>query len=998
MFGDSKRLRSLAEALDVPESALVAVMDQVKADAPVHDRLLASGLEDFGELPLADVFVCSPLRGRQGSLDEDDLQALCFPTGQLSREKHPVVSVAARPSLGATTLLMRIATWGTERGYAVELWHGGALPKTRGALVIGDRVPVSARRAVEEWCKEGDRRAVIGLDPSSPLAELRADVVLEPIDDAWLRSWCAKVAKLPVDARRWLPSDRLPLIRAVLASGRALGPEAATTALRWLAQRPPGSELDVVSAVADALRRRGAADGSLPSPWALRALSTMPVADALRIGVVDDVQADLLRPDLRPTTRRILTDALPSIDLSGRVVQLVDLGLLRTSAAGPVLRFEGLLHPTADASLAGVIEALESAPAEEALRRWMGVEPRRAAELRWTATAFERCVALSLVTQLLSVPKGYGVLLIEPVYAPIGACADVVVDRLQRAVATAAADLEIAAPKLSEDQLAYALALANLAPEPLADERIWRVAAETECLPRHWLAALRDSAQLVPVLLDPDGSEGAAWFLSHGGATDVAADLLGHLATIDDARFASCVGSILEWTTGSLPTKGVSVLDVLRPLDAALAMRPARQAFRRHVDEFRPQVLRLLDVVEVGAWEHSRPRLGRLVTLILDASARRAAVREASQLAGRVTAFAALDLLENEDLVELLGRISTGGLRARTVDPGADAHAASCEDVVFEHALRLISLEDAERVWPGAREQIAAIVRKRAPGQWRGWPAAIAYCFHEPGPYTHDHPLWRVIFELRLSVATLGIERGDSKVAAPRQQTLKEGRTLNLRRSALLAEMQAEKEIPHHRWSSELLQSTLARALEHLDAPSRWARLVAGIAERAASRADVLIQISPKHVPVDVGPDVVDAVSAIVESARRERPRDADLWLIGLLQERPDVADLPAMAGRWSTYDGDRSYVETFLAGAHPQSSSVGAGVMAVYSETVDLQRWLNVSATEQAAWERSLLVSADPGALANIAAEPRTPIQARATLAFAVLSVRARWWPGAGG
>lgn len=978
VFGDPDRLRELADALDTPPDELASVLDRVKADLPAHDRIIAAGLEEFGELPLVDVFVCPPLRGAQGPLNEQGLRGLCFPEGRRSTGSKAVVSIAARPGLGMTTLLMRVATWGTDLGYSVELWRGGPLPKARGALVIGDRVPTSALRDVAEWSKEGDRRAVLGLDPSSPLAERDVDVVVEPIDEAWLQRWCNQVARLPATSRRWLPRDRLPHIRAVASCGGDLGPEAGVTALRWLASRSADSALDAHSAVAEALGRRGGPDGTVPSVPVLRAMSNVAVEAALRIGLVEEVEADLARGNLSPTTRRILTEALPSIDVSRRIDQLVDLGLVRKGTAGPELRFEALLTPRHTTAEDGVIHALETGTSEEALNRWMAVDPDAVVDLPWTPAAFERCVALALVAELLAVPMRKGLLSTkrtESRYRPIAACSEASVERLRHAVDLAAADLDLPVPRLSDDQLAYALALSNLAPAALTDERIWRVCEETERIPRHWLTVLRDSPELVPVLLDPTEPYAASWFLLHDGAVLLAADLLEHLATIEPERFATCVASILRWTTAQEPSSRPRAMAALRPLDAVLRSRPARQALRRHVDELRPLVLELIDSLDASVWLwQGAPRIQRLVSFVLDSKARQRAVLDATELTPIVMVLAALNLIDEDTLVVLLERLASGDVE----DPTSDAKpplSVARGSVVFQTALRMISLRDAERVWPNAHEQIDAIVRERAPAEWSHWPAAVEYCWEAPAPYEEGHPLWRLIFELRLSVGTLRFEGGEKGYAQPDPRLLDHGPTLNLKRAAALVEWRKlTVGLRPRTREPEILRAKLEWTLVHVHQPALWSRLVAGIAARSASRAEVLEKLAPERISIPCEPSILMALAAIVEAARRERSEVADEWLVRLLLARPDIADHAEMVGAWGQYAGEKGPVEAHLLKDHDGAAQRGDGVMAAYSEAEDLHRWLNLPATEQAAWERLLVISSAPDALARVAAEARLP------------------------
>ena len=962
VFGDERRLEALANALGNGASVevLQGFVAQARADAPDTSRILASGLEDAGELPLSDVFVL-PLVTRNGiALSDTMLEEACFSTPD-----KPLVCVTGQHGSGVSTLIQRAAEWGLSRGYTLALWDGRSLPTERGVLLLINDIVPSQLEGIETWAKAGDRRVVAGLSPKSPLSSAHAQLHVGPVDAAWLNTWCGRVRQLPRRTRRWLPEDPRPLIHRVLAHRPQLGPEAATTLLRWACEHPNNARLDPISALEHALIRRAQHQPSHahPSRAALVALRTGSVLAALKTGACQEVREDLQNSSISAASRRILEEALTTVDTSELTKQSLALGLIRETSAGLETRFASLLQPVEpQPSPEEIIEVFEAAASRKVLATWLDAQPARNS-LPWSPLALCRCLAVRIVTQDARLPRsGTGAYSqtkhgSQPAFCSVE---DTTVQGLRAEVDRCSKELGVPIKKLDDEQLALHLALASTSLTYLHDPRVWRAAEERSVLPQSWVERLLGTEDLVPVLLDPWNELGGKVLLTNLALHRLAVDILEDFAHRDPAAFGAWFSSTIRRLTLDLQEAPnddhAPAFAVLTTLDDAIAARPVRQALHHHSTNLKSDVVGLLNAVPIHYWMEEPPKIKRLVQRALPAQARKQQLEVANNQDNVVVGLVALTLVDEKELCEVLIRVNSGAHDLVETDPVLEAR----KQLVQRQALMRLSLAALKSAWTGVEAALDQVVRSEHFAAWASWPAAIEYSWSGLESLDENHPVWQSCLKTSQSLTLLARGLPSTKVDKSRIKP----RTLRANTSDFIDDrvgMLAAFPTPSlDRWdlTAEQLDQFVAAALA---APSvdHGVRLLAGLALRAAERVSLLTHLSPASLPSSSQQEVRALLAVLLDTARAEDPQVVDDWLLGLLRERPALADHDQMRPAWAAWTGrHEEVVEWLLSSTSPTAR--GDGVLSLFGSPHTLEQWLHRSQTQAAAREHLLLLDGD--------------------------------------
>lgn len=951
VFGSEARLTALEAVLGQAAGMLSRLLAQVVEELPVHDRLVFSGIEELGLLPLDELFVLPPIQAGSGPMDPIQLERHCFEEG--------VFVIAAEAGRGLTTVLRQVASWGLGRGYSIEPWTP-TLPNKQGCLLLGDRVPGSALPEIEEWCKGGARRAVIGLPPGYPLIE-GVDAVLGSVNDAWLKEWCEQLLQRPAPQRRWLPKNPGPLIQRVLDCGGRLGPEEATILLRWLAGTRAAASPPYFQALQEALLRRGLELAALPTLEELREMQDGDPASVLAVRLAGDVEADLAQVGLSATSRRILHAALPALDTGAWIAALTEAGVLRQSRTGLELRLLALQGPSLNAADA-VLVALESGTAEEVMSAVLELETLNAMDWDWTPKAFERCVAARLLVQMEKRPR-LGVRPSKGWPRILGSCRGASPEGVFESLTNLAEALDQSvSPRLTLDGVAFALAACNAAPSVLLDRRVWQEAVRLECIPKVWLSSQGEIGPLAELLLQTVGSQIVGShelqaLLLHNGAIEPLTEFVLRLGRSLPDVFAGWVQGLLSFVCSSLEAGEMGALKMLRPVDGALGEdNRIAGPLRKMRGVLGPLAERLLGVLPLTAWKDERdPSLRHLLRVLLSVDVR-ARLSSGVPFDGPsrfhcAVHLAGLDLVPKEQSLALLQHIEGKDLN------GLDDFGVSR---ILDHALRHLPLEDLQQNSPSALRRIERVRVDLAPLVWWQWPAVRESCWRTPGPYDEGHPIWRLFFETRLSIPWLKAAPSSSLGLIAQAEQDRAYWALGIADQLYSAHLNQPRN--RHFPESELRQ-ILACTLALETQSERWCRIVAGIASFARSPAWILESLELASLPV-AGLELNQVLASIVRAAQREEPGIAGSWLVRLLGQRPDIADSREMRAAWEAFGNGSPELDSYLdtGGNTPR----GQGVFGALTKPVDVATWLENSDTETAAWER--LIELSPETLSETA------------------------------
>jgi hypothetical protein len=916
VYGNPERLEALSQAL--PSAQTPASLEEMLAAArqehPDHDRIVASGLEDLGPVPLSAVYVHPPLRFGRAPLDEQAFRARCF------GKKSKCVRILEDAGRGITTVLQRVAQWAVEDGYQPFFWDTKSpLPNYRGAVLLAERLTLSQVPPVESWVDQGDRHAVISLARDLPLAVASAEVRVHPVDAAWLSAWVDRVARFPKARRRWWPRHPARVVQAVLQYG-ALGPEEATTLFRWLSEHP-SKDGTGPRAVRAALLRRASTEvrDRVPSATALDALADRDLDHALTVDRREALQSDLEKYELSPIARAVLEREVRSFSVAEAPEDLVDLGLLAPAGNSHRVRFAALLMPNAEDNVAGVLLG-DDAP--RAVHAWLAAR-QHPETLSWTPALHARCLAIELLYGLSHLPTTG----MRPVVSPgptLGLLArgtTATVDGVRGALRDLGDALGGKPDRWTDAELALAIAVSSDGPEILEHPLMWREAANRNLFDTRWIDSLRAAGTLPQVLLNAT-HPGGEFFLCRQGLRHLAGPALEQLHAEETDRFLVALERILE----AVGTRGPDWIasGLLLTLNSALESSRVRRTARPRMQERWSIVADLLDRVD----PMEAPRIDQVVRCALDM----AEECSVGRLTNRLLVLARVGGIGHARLETLVRRLASGDL----ADPEGRGQA------LLDHAMVTLSLASLRRAWPDVDSVLENRIRSL------GWPKSSCPAGWElttsaPLPLHANHLLWKMVPEKRgvLRVGPLKLPR---RYVPPRNGVLR----LNVE------EMQMQMRGPALSTASlvqvaPILQWCIAEA----DPDTRGLLALAS----AMDAAPPILEAFPTAAANVDGEALVDLL-ALLEAVRRVDQGCFSKWMLRFLAERPSVADTTRWSKAWTRFDGDRGPLNEWLTAG--DAAERGAGLFGAYSEPADVVPYLERPATCAAAWERLLALAPD--------------------------------------
>lgn len=917
VFGTPERLEALARALPSAQTpaSLQEILAAARQDHPDHDRIVASGLEELGPLPLSAVYVHPPLRIGRAPLDERAFRARCF--GKESK----CIRILEDAGRGITTLLQCVAQWAVEEGYQPFFWDTkGPLPNYRGAVLLAERLAPSQVPTVESWVDQGDRHAVISLARDLPLAVAMAEVRVHPVDAAWLSAWVDTVARFPKARRRWWPRHPGRVVEAVLQYG-SLGPEEATTLFRWLSEHPPKGGTRPL-AVRAALLRRASTEvrDRVPSVTSLDALAAGDLDHALTIDRRATLQSDLERFDLSPIARAVLEREARSFSVAEAPEELVELGLLARTGKSHRVRFAGLLMPDAEDDVAGVLLGEDAA---RAVRAWLAAR-QHPEKLRWTKALHARCLAIELLYGLSHLPTT-GMRPVMSSGVTLGLLArgtSATVDGVRGALRDLSDVLGGKADRWTDSELALAIALSSDGPEILEHPLVWREAANQNLFDTRWIDSLKAAGTLPQVLLDAT-HPGGEFFLCRQGLRHLAGPALERLHTEEQEQFLVVLERLLD-VVGSRGSDWIA-WGLLSTLNSVLGSSRVRRTARPRLQERRAVIAGLMDHVPPA----EAPGIDRVARCALDV----AEECSVDRLTNRLVVLALVGGIDHGRLETLVRRLISGDL----VDPDGRGQA------LLDHAMDTLSLEALRRAWPEVDSGLENRIRRL------GWPkssrpAAWELAMTSPLPLDADHLLWKMVPQKRGTLRVGPLKR-PGRYVAPRTGMLK----LNVEELQMLG----GPALPTASWAQ--VEPVLQWCISEADPDTRGRGLLA--LASALDAAPPILDALPAAIATVDGQALVDLL-ALIKAARRMDQGCVSAWMLRFLAERPSVADTTGWNEAWTWFDGDRGPLDRWLTAG--DAAQRGAGVFGAYSEPADVLPYLERPATRAAAWERLLALAPD--------------------------------------